>query len=222
MNRHQPDARNARWGILLIGLAAGSWACRASTPIGGEDTASGCPAASTALTYAAPCPSSCPTSASACGVDGARCEYGDDPRGPPCRWLALCAQGMWTKIPPVTASCEPLGAATDCPSSSSAAAGQACAVEHSWCPFEAEGTACLCTTCFWNGGVLPAPCPAGAPLWRCLSRPTGSDARCPGPLPTLGTSCSSDVLCHYQCGPDGLRKCQGGVWTGLDGGRCPL
>ncbi|HVR03389.1 MAG TPA: hypothetical protein VMT47_14725, partial [Polyangia bacterium] len=127
----------------------------------------------------------------------------------------------WSTIAPTVSICEALTSAVDCPSSS-ASGGQACGVEHSRCALAAEGTACLCTTCFCGGGSLLGPCPAGTPRWHCLAHPSGLDARCPAVQPTLGTTCTTDVSCHYLCGPGGLRSCQGGVWIGADGGRCPL
>jgi hypothetical protein len=80
----------------------------------------------------------------------------------------------------------------------------------------------VCSTCTWSGGALLGPCPAGTPRWQCLARPAGLDARCPAVLPTLGTTCTTNVSCRYQCGPGGLRSCQGGVWIGADGGFCPV
>jgi hypothetical protein len=236
----KPRARGRSALIALMTVLLGG--CRASTsaaapdarsdgvpaeaasPETGPDTAAPvCPTEAAGTRHAAPCPSTCPAASSACSTEGARCEYGDDPRGPACRSSAWCSNGVWSTTAPVTSRCEALTPATDCPPSSSAAAGQTCAVEHSLCVFASEATACLCTTCTWNGGVLLGPCPAGAPTWQCPTRPTGLDPRCPAIPPTLGTTCtSSDVPCLYMCGPGGLRSCQGGVWIGTNGGLCPV
>jgi hypothetical protein len=194
----------------------------ASAPEVGSDAATtACPSEAAGTQHAAPCPSTCPAAASACTTNGARCEYGDDPRGPTCRATAWCSNGVWSTTAPTVSTCEALTPATDCPSSS-ASPGQACAVEHSWCALPAAGTACLCTSCTWNGGVLLGACPAGTPRWQCVARPAGLDAHCPAVPPTLGTTCTTDVSCRYLCGPGGLRSCQSGVWLGADGGRCPV
>jgi hypothetical protein len=223
--------------VAAIGIVVGLAACRASTSAAPDARKDGvaseastgdgavevapsvCPSSS--APHAAPCPSSCPTSSTACAAEGARCEYGDDPRGPACRVTAVCQNGGWETTPLDVSNCEPLSVATDCPSSA-APAGQACGVEHSWCALPAEGTACLCTTCAWSRGTFFGPCPAGTPQWRCLARPPGIDARCPAWQPTLGTTCTTDLSCLYQCGAGGLRICRNGVWIGSDGGLCPV
>jgi hypothetical protein len=221
--------------IAVVGLGA----CRASTSTArdargdgvtaeatsgdsGGDAATGvCPPESAGTIHAAPCPASCPSSGTACAPEGANCEYGDDPRGPPCRLFATCRSGAWHIIPPSPTNCESLAAAADCPSSS-AASGQACGVEHSWCPLPADGTDCICTTCAWPGYVFLGPCPAGTPHWQCLPHPAGLDVRCPTVPPTLGTTCTTDVSCGYRCNPLGIRVCQGGIWTGADAAPCPI
>lgn len=226
--------------IAAFAVVAALGGCRASTSAGrdargddvtaevnaGESGAGGevgaCPHESAGTTHVAPCPPSCPTAGSACTPDGAHCEYGDDPRGPACRLAATCLGGSWYVVPPPSPQCEALVAASDCPTSSAAASNQACAVEHSWCSVPTDGADCICTTCAWTNGLFLKPCPAGTPHWQCAARPAGLDARCPPVPPTLGTSCTTDVSCRYQCGPIGTRACQGGVWTGIDGGRCPV
>jgi hypothetical protein len=214
-------------GSAAISFAAVVAACSGrplTVPVPVPDAAAfACASESPGLTYAGPCPAACPSPSSPCLVAGMHCEYGDDPRAPSCRTLAICKQGGWFVIQPYLGTgCEPLTAATDCPASS-AAEGQACAREHSWCPLPAEGTACVCTTCDWAGGIFFAPCPAGKPRWQCLRRPSMLvDPRCPSLWPTLGTTCTGDPSCNYLCNPDGLRSCQDGVWTGGNSGNCPI
>ena len=80
-----------------------------SSPESGVDgPATACPSEAAGTRHAAPCPSSCPAASSACATNGARCEYGDDPRGPFCRDTALCLNGLWTTIGPTTSLCEAL------------------------------------------------------------------------------------------------------------------
>jgi hypothetical protein len=227
------------WAIVAVAAAACLTACHtssvpvdghadgvmveASSPEAGFDgAATTCPTETVGTVHAAPCPSMCPAAASACTTNGARCEYGDDPRGPTCRATAICRNGVWSTIGPSVPVCPALTPAADCPSSSATATGQTCGAERSWCPLPSEGSACVCTTCTWNGGALFEPCPTGTPRWQCAAPLTFLDARCPAVLPTLGTTCTTNVSCRYVCGPGGLRSCQGGVWIGADGGFCPV
>jgi hypothetical protein len=243
LERAMTSPRRARSRQTITALAAiaavGLAACRASSSTaddargdgvtdesssgdtGGAAGTFACPSESAGTTHVAPCPPSCPSDGTACAPEGTACEYGDDPRGPPCRALARCLGGAWRTAPPSPTNCEPVTPAADCPASS-AASGQACAVEHSWCALPTDGTDCICTTCDWLGYVFLGPCPAGKPRWQCLARPAGLDARCPAVPPTAGTTCTTDVSCGYQCGAVGIRSCQGGVWKGLDGSPCPI
>ena len=217
------SARSVEGMAIAIGVALAACGGHPLTIPVPDAVAPACAPESPGLVHAGPCPAACPSPSSPCPAEGVQCEYGDDPRSPSCRTLAMCEPEGWFVIQPdLGTGCEPLTAATDCPASS-AAEGQACAREHSWCSLPTEGTACVCTSCDWSGGIFFSPCPARKPRWQCLGRrATELDPRCPTQWPTLGTSCTGDLSCNYFCNPDGLRSCQNGVWTGGNSGDCPI
>jgi hypothetical protein len=170
------------------------------------------------------CPASPPTQGAACPTKSVACQYGSDPRGRGCRTFAQCGPAnTWNVSVPTVgypSYCLPLNDPGPCPASVTAAQGQACPTDLSFC--DVGGAPCACTACSWNGGGLGQSC--GTPLtWRCQTRPAQNSPDCPVLDPNPGASCASEGLsCTYYCGGAGKYLCQDGVWVAGLAGPCPV
>jgi hypothetical protein len=170
--------------VMVAGWAAG---CRSRAPAnpGGLDGAAGSAGSEAGgggggMRAATMCPASAPTAGTPCQPPST-CQYGSDPRSRDCRTYAECgAANTWTVSVPTVgypSYCVPLTVATDCPASVTAAQGQTCSTDFSFC--DIGGSPCVCTACPWNGGRLGMSCGTTV-TWHCQThgRETAPIARC--------------------------------------------
>jgi|CXWL01.1.fsa_nt_gi hypothetical protein len=160
-----------------------------------------------------PCPTEKPFNDTACLPDERRCEYGDDPRGPRCRPLAICDQGNWSVIDP---GCVNAPTAT-CPATREQAQGQACDPFDAYCSYDG-GLSCHCTDCTDGPAVMCAG--MGKETWHCQA--PHADSECPEAMPNLGVACLPEgKTCTYGC--DLGRRCENRVWVKYTPpGGCPV
>jgi len=158
------------------------------------------------------CPPQLPQSGSACPQESFTCVYGDDPREA-CLARASCSSNRtWSITAP---RCQPIPAAM-CPATREQAAGKACTPRDAFCNY--AGLICTCTNCMLVGSVLAC---GTADTWQCGS--PHPDPKCPAAKPRLGSSCvNAGQVCHYECGGEGARLCQQGVWFTTQGQGCPV
>lgn len=165
------------------------------------------------------CPSSLPSSGSACVTLGITCEYGGDVRWT-CNTVATCSGGAWSLSETKDPSCPTVNASACPPSESDIQPSAACSNRGLSCNYSTMATTSFCN-CMDPGG--PIQIDGGGAQWLCTNQFVGG---CPAVRPRLGTSCSQPELqCDYGiCGmPTGLGvQCNGatGTWTLGPGSVC--
>lgn len=149
------------------------------------------------------CPSTLPTSGSACTQEYLECQYGVDPRGY-CRPLATCMASGWNVAVP---TCPTPLAASMCPATEKAAADAVCATVGAECLYGGD-SACDCNLC--SSGISPCN-----PTWSCEEPPQYTNqASCPTTMPNLGTACGDEGLGCLYGGCGGVSHvCMGGIWV---------
>jgi hypothetical protein len=160
------------------------------------------------------CPTSLPSQASSCSIEGLECEYGNDPRST-CNTVVTCTNGGWTIPKPNAQGCPTGPNSSSCPASESAATGT-CTDMGLACNYSTSSETRFCT-CNYMGG--PPMLDGGfTASWQCSF---GTATGCPAERPKIGTTCSQpDLDCNYDvCGaPQGLSfQCSSKTGTWVEG-----